>query len=202
MQHPPDGPEVIMSESNALYNWSAAWAAVGIAKRLKSNNQGAAQYNRTTPLGQQEDQQRTACIDAVRGHFFSACGDLDTESCLQAGGAVYLAQLAKQRGCGNCAEKVAVALLWLKEELGVLPLDMMELRSTMNIDHTFAVIGRRRGSRPDWPGTWGPAAVICDPWHDGGKAYYATQIEGEMYRGPLGARVHGPITTRSVYRVE
>jgi hypothetical protein len=73
-------------------------------------------------------------------------------------GAVALA--AKSYGAGNCGNQAAVALKFL-EQMGIYPLDMMfDDRN----DHNFVVIGRRAGSDPTDCRTWGPAAVVCDPW--------------------------------------
>jgi hypothetical protein len=71
--------------------------------------------------------------------------------------------------CGNCAENSAIAFTRLVD-YKIEPLDYMELAGPGD-DHAFVVIGRREGSsekKYDAP-TWGPDAVVCDPWMN--KAY-------------------------------
>jgi hypothetical protein len=71
-----------------------------------------------------------------------------------------VAKAAKAYGAGNCGNQAAVALKFL-ESMNVYPLDMM--MDPVN-DHNFVVIGRRAGSNSQDCRTWGPEAVICDPW--------------------------------------
>lgn len=42
-----------------------------------------------------------------------------------------------------------------------IPAERFELS---NASHQFVVIGRKKGSDPKDPSTWGPDAMICDPW--------------------------------------
>jgi hypothetical protein len=130
------------------------------------------------------------------------------DTCLQQKPAAIdkLAELAAGKKCGNCTEQDAEAIQYLRDTLKVRPLDLMNLKPYSGVDHTFVVIGRRRPQYtvhdPDWfpqpqchllgsldkdPSTWGPEAVVCDPWHDGGKAYPATEIHAKMFRGYTGA---------------
>jgi hypothetical protein len=67
---------------------------------------------------------------------------------------------AEHMGCGNCGEQSAMAFLFLKDR-GIRPLDWME---ATNFDHAFVVVGRAEGSKDTDIKTWGPAAVVCDPW--------------------------------------
>ena len=64
---------------------------------------------------------------------------------------------AVRHGAGNCREFSATAFVHLHGR-GASPLDWMAL----DADHAFVVIGRREGSTT--LATWGPDAVICDPW--------------------------------------
>lgn len=125
----------------------------------------------------------TRCIDGVRAQS----NTLDR-----------MADLARQNRCGNCTEQDAVAIQYLRR-FSVRPLDLMNLYPYSGVDHTFVVIGRLANSidhpdaslpqcRPNGsvdsdPTTWGPDAVVCDPWHDSGKVYAATELQTKMFRG-------------------
>jgi len=135
-----------------------------------------------------------------------------------------LAELAEGKGCGNCNEQDAVAIVYLRDTLKVRPLDLMILNRYSGIDHTFVVIGRADVYEvPDHskklcnlfpsidkdPTSWGPDAVVCDPWHDGGKAYPATEIQAKMFRGYVRvnnmnqpAPVRGAVQPASIWRIE
>ena len=63
-------------------------------------------------------------------------------------------------GIGGCVELSGAAFEWLNEQ-GVRPLDLMGFTSD---SHVFVVVGRQDGSNSADPSTWGPDAVICDPW--------------------------------------
>lgn len=78
---------------------------------------------------------------------------------------------AEQHGCGNCGEQAALAYQWLLEQK-VSPLEYMNLARPK--DHAFVVLGRVPGSQISNPSTWGPAAVVCDPWKY--KAYPAAVL--------------------------
>ena len=84
---------------------------------------------------------------------------------------------AEGAGCGNCGEQAALALQYLYDNKQVRTLDYMA-RTTA--DHAFVVIGRAANSKVEDPSTWGPTAVVCDPWHE--KSYLASEIDDEMYR--------------------
>jgi len=91
---------------------------------------------------------------------------LQTESLLRR-----VAAAAEENGCGNCGEQSAVAFVYLLDHR-VRPIDWMALQKPG--DHNFVVIGRVSGSDDTDPGTWGPAAIVCDPWK--GKVYPPSMI--------------------------
>jgi hypothetical protein len=94
-----------------------------------------------------------------------------------------LAAAAKKGHCGNCEEQTAVVMGFLGQH-GKSPREQMVLWiNNPALAHVFVVIGRRQGSQESDPTTWGPDAVIIDPWHQGGKVYAATEIETKMFRG-------------------
>jgi hypothetical protein len=154
---------------------------------------------------------------SVRMKFKEFCGRLGATPCLQQGGVAELAKLAAGRRCGNCTEQDAVAIQFLLQ-YNVRPLDLMDLALFSSIDHTFIVIGRLPGgvvTDPDWlpnpqsrlwgtrdrdPSTWGPDAVVCDPWHDLGKVYPATGIQTQMFRGYN--NVAGTLRPVSLWRID
>jgi hypothetical protein len=70
-----------------------------------------------------------------------------------------LARVTERLGCGNCGGQSALAFKELYD-VGIRPLDWMWLT---NMKHAFVVIGKATGGTID-PSTWGPDAVICDPW--------------------------------------
>ncbi len=82
---------------------------------------------------------------------------------------------AKNAGCGNCMEQAAIAFIDLFDQ-HVLPVDLM---ASERINHTFVVIGRVKTSEQEHPETWGPDAVVCDPWDE--KAYPASEIQEKMW---------------------
>ena len=59
---------------------------------------------------------------------------------------------------------------------------------------------RKSGSVDSDPTTWGPDAVVCDPWHDMGKVYPASEIQTRMFRGYNNVR--GPLRPESIWRAE
>ena len=85
---------------------------------------------------------------------------------------------AEQSGCGNCGEQSAVAYQWLLRQ-GVAPVEYMNFKPPK--DHAFVVLGRQPGSDVARPATWGPAAVVCDPWTN--KSYLASQLHQEWPGG-------------------
>ena len=77
-----------------------------------------------------------------------------------------VAALAEEKGCGNCGEQTAIAFVYLLDR-NVLPLDWMGLQDPGN--HNFVVVGRSPYSDSESPASWGPEAIVCDPWK--GEAY-------------------------------
>lgn len=95
------------------------------------------------------------------------------------------ARMARTYGCGNCGENAALAFTLLKQ-WNVQPVDLMKCT---NMDHLFVVIGMRAGANSGDYKTWGPDAVVCDPWAPGrlkglkGRYYAANRIKTEMVGG-------------------
>jgi len=70
---------------------------------------------------------------------------------------------------GNCLEIAKVALYsCLKQGC------FAEIFHLTNGDHAFVVVGRKRDSDPSDSKTWGPDAIVCDPWDD--RCYPASQL--------------------------
>lgn len=198
------GYPMCMKESKLQqYNFFMAFSAAKYAARIQSNNNGPIADQTITP--EAEWRKVTACIgdapDSVRARWGDYCGDPDTEACLARGGLRRLAELALQKGCGNCQEKVAVAMMWLQAH-DVGPLDFMDLNRYNGVDHAFVVVGRQSDSVDSDPWTWGLDAVVCDPWDDDGKAFSALYIQTMLYRGPDGYRFLGRLRPHSALRVE
>jgi hypothetical protein len=159
--------------------------------------------------------------NSVRSQFKTFCQEkgLATDTCLQQlpGAVEKMVQLAVTKKCGNCTEQSAVAL-WFLKVLHVRPLDLMELNSyNANVDHAFVVIGRIAaphevddpfakecrlidGSIDKDTSTWGRDAVVCDPWHDRGKIYPATEIQTKVFRGNFNFR--GTVQPKSIVRID
>lgn len=89
-----------------------------------------------------------------------------------------IADSALSRLCGNCGEQAAIAFMMLVEKK-VEPIDYMWCAGEDD-DHAFVVIGRRENSqvRRYDAGTWGPDAVVCDPWM--GKAYDCSDMKTNL----------------------
>ena len=65
-------------------------------------------------------------------------------------------------GFGNCTLQACAAYSFLKRHLPPqTPVDICEV---IGSDHVLVVIGRLPGSNPNDMNTWGPDAVVCDPW--------------------------------------
>ncbi|HHF7344084.1 TPA: hypothetical protein ACPSKB_000485 [Legionella feeleii] len=73
-----------------------------------------------------------------------------------------------KHGVGNCDELSGIAYLLLLEcpskYTGNQTIRIEKINITSPGDHCFVVIGRRKNSDLRDPSTWGPDAVICDPW--------------------------------------
>lgn len=71
-------------------------------------------------------------------------------------------------GVGNCDELSAIAYLLLlecpKEYTKGQTIRVEKINLKRPGDHCFVIIGRRRNSDLRDPWSWGPDAVICDPW--------------------------------------
>lgn len=91
-----------------------------------------------------------------------------------------VAAKAEHVGCGNCGENAAIAFMYLFER-GIRPLDFMSGGDP--VDHAFVLIGRPRSGAASDPKSWGTEAVICDPWHEDGGAYLASEFLTRMYKG-------------------
>jgi hypothetical protein len=88
----------------------------------------------------------------------------------------HLAQRAMANGCGNCGEQAAIAFEFLRSK-GMSPVDYMNLNDPDGkAIHSFVVIAFSGDGNAC---SWGPEAVICDPW-DNGQAYPANQISQQM----------------------
>jgi len=183
------------------YNLMVGMMAVGYVRALKVQANNGLNANQ---MPDAEWNKLTDCLDrspqSVRAQFNKACNGLDATTCLQQtpSNLFVLANAAASKKCGNCTEQDAVVIQFLKD-MNVRPLDLMNLMPNNSIDHTFVVIGRLANQvDPNWmpmpacrtkgsidtdPSTWGPDAVICDPWHDMGKVYPAKEIETKMFRG-------------------
>ncbi len=85
------------------------------------------------------------------------------------------AKIGALAGCGNCDEQASLAFVFLRDR-GNRPLDFMTVG-----DHAFVVLGRETGSDHTDYATWGPEAVVCDPWHE--KVYAANNFPTHMYFG-------------------
>ena len=196
-------PQCYYESSLLQRNLLMGFLAVRAARTVRPNNTGPATDPKVTSPSQW--QELSNCIgdapDSVRAQWGDYCGDSDSEWCLANGGIEKLAQLALQKSCGNCQEKVAVAIMWRKDH-DVLPLDFMDLNTNHGVDHAFVVIGRTRGSLDYNPVTWGLDAIVCDPWHDGGKAFHAANLQTMLYRGYGSRRFTGTLKPHSAYRIE
>ena len=76
----------------------------------------------------------------------------------------------RERG-GNCSDQAGLAFIYLRDNK-VFPIDYMNKPDFFLKfgGHAFVVIGRKSGSDPLRPETWGDDAVVCDP-HQEEKAF-------------------------------
>jgi len=110
---------------------------------------------------------KNQCVGAVR----SAITASDWPGILAQG-----ATAAERLGCGNCGEQSAIAFKFL-ERMGIRPIEWC----FRNLDgHQFVMIGRKSNATVDDISTWGPDAVICDPW-DRMQAYPAKDIQVRQF---------------------
>jgi hypothetical protein len=101
------------------------------------------------------------------------------------------AVLAEATGCGNCEEQACLAFVYLRKQLKAAPLDLMLYLPPG--DHVFVVIGRAKGTDAKDYRTWGPNAVVCDPWDN--NYYEAKNSSKERTDG-------GKHRTDSVHRID
>lgn len=90
-------------------------------------------------------------------------------------------------GLGNCEELSSIAFLLLlecpKKYTNGETIRVEKINISSPGDHCFIVIGRDKHSNLRDPNTWGPNAVICDPW---GGVNFAVQ---EQLRKPRDSRI-------------
>jgi hypothetical protein len=106
------------------------------------------------------------CVSRQRNNFDNAGVSLNSLNSTR-----LIAEDAKRNGCGNCGEQAAIAFIFLVDN-GVRPVEMFAFT---NRDHGFVVIGRPERSTVSNPMDWG-GAIICDPWLENGKVYYAHHL--------------------------
>ena len=106
-----------------------------------------------------------------------------------------VARIAEKNGCGNCGEQSAMAFVYLLNG-NTRPIDWMCLEKEgvdwwqfREGDHAFVIVGRSPFSNDDEPDTWGPEAIVCDPWN--GDVYPPHQLIPKWGHRP-----------RLLYRVE
>lgn len=85
-----------------------------------------------------------------------------------------LAEKARISGVGNCGHLSHLAFDFLRQQ-GPASIPY-EIFTIVDGDHMFIVIGRLPGSDENDPSTWGPDAVVCDPWAH--RCYPASQTQG------------------------
>lgn len=108
----------------------------------------------------------------------------------------------KKFSLGNCGEYSFLALNYLRKQ----DVHLAEQFCIQGDDHAFVVIGRDVGSLENDPKTWGPSAVICDPWAD--KVYSASDImsnilcfkreNGVNQTYPFDPNIHSFVTNISI----
>lgn len=74
------------------------------------------------------------------------------------------ADIGRWTGVGNCGEQSAAAFMFLSSKRDAWPLEWI---NCLGRDHQFVLIHRAEaevGGKPLGVETWGPRAVVCDPW--------------------------------------
>ncbi|MBF2052466.1 MAG: hypothetical protein IGS03_03255 [Candidatus Sericytochromatia bacterium] len=84
-----------------------------------------------------------------------------------------IARTSEYYKSGNCGEKAAVAAIRLAAR-GAGPVEVYLETSSLISNHAYVVIGRDPNSDHLDPRTWGPTAVIVDPWKN--KTFPASQL--------------------------
>ena len=77
-----------------------------------------------------------------------------------------MATHASSRGAGNCDEMATWAFLQLEEhnDPTIIQIEMVYVARPVQVDHVFVVINRPANSQiANWR-TWGPQAIVLDPW--------------------------------------
>lgn len=87
-----------------------------------------------------------------------------------------VSEMALKYSVGNCYEKSAAALFFLKEQDSETPVELYDIEEG---EHCFIVIGRKRSSDPKDYKTWGEDALICDLWAE--KVFAVSEVERELY---------------------
>lgn len=143
----------------------AIWKHLGYAALIYTRSWGL-RTNSKIEIPQEIRDALEPCMNGVRAHT-----NLDAK-----------AEAAIKANCGNCDEQTAITVGFLNRA-GVYPHERMTLFEDPNM-HVFVVIGRKHGSTPSDPSTWGDTAVVIDPWHQNGKVFFAAKdFQREMYRG-------------------
>jgi hypothetical protein len=83
----------------------------------------------------------------------------------------------KKYSLGNCEELALMALHYMVTTQSNINAEMYAI---IGGDHAFLVVGRKQGSDPSNPTTWGKAAMICDPWSNTvyPASEYLTKLKG------------------------
>lgn len=87
-----------------------------------------------------------------------------------------IAHYAEVDKVGNCGECASVAFMFLAQIQRYRPLAWMGFLDPG--DHAWVVLGRARNSVSADYRTWGPTAVVCDPW--GGMAFKAIEVPQKL----------------------
>lgn len=97
----------------------------------------------------------------------------------------YAEPAISQVGYAYCALQASVAYSYLVQHLP--PHTPVDLCQVQGIDHVLVVIGRRPGSDPLNMNSWGPQAVVCDPW---ANRCYPLSEYAEMQRSEHDVKRH------------
>ena len=143
-----------------------AWQAVERVERLMSIGAGNRPLDLLTTFGGSY-----ACVVGMRSRE-AGRGPQPMQEYIARRAAV-----AELRGCGNCGEQAAIAMVDLARNHRLMPLEYM---ARTNADHAFVVIGRPRNSSLGDHTTWGENCVICDPWAK--DAFISSEIMERAYK--------------------
>lgn len=84
-----------------------------------------------------------------------------------------IARISEHHQKGNCGEKAAIAAIRLADR-GAGSVEVYLETKSWASNHAFVVIGRDPNSNHLDPKTWGPTAVVVDPWKN--KTFPASQL--------------------------